>query len=90
MQKLPKNFQRHFWNIQHAQNIFKITPNERGDQTHLLRIYFFVFLKMPPPHFVAIFALFKLQKALIFGIFILEMSPKWLLNAFNLYFIYFD
>ena len=53
MQKLQKNeekyFQRHFWNIQHAQNILKITPNERGDQTQLLRIYFFVLLKMPPP-----------------------------------------
>ena len=42
------------------------------------------------PHFFAIFALFKIQKALIFGIFILEMSPKWLLDAFNIYFIYFD
>ena len=42
------------------------------------------------PQFFAIFAPFKLQKALIFGIFILEMSQKWLLDAFNLYFIYFD
>ena len=36
--KIAKNeekyFQCHFWNIQHAQNILKITPNERGDQTH--------------------------------------------------------
>ena len=42
------------------------------------------------PQFFAIFAPFKLQKALIFGIFILEMSSKWLLGAFNIYFIYFD
>ena len=40
------------------------------------------------PHFLAIFALFKLQKALIFGIFILDLSPKWLLNAFNIHVIY--
>ena len=47
MRKLLKNeekyFQRQFWNIQHTQNILKITRNERRDQTHLLRIYFFVF-----------------------------------------------
>ena len=53
MQKSLKNvekyFQRQFWKIQHAQNILKITPNERRDQTHLLRIYFLVFLRMPPP-----------------------------------------
>ena len=53
MQKSLKNvekyFQRQFWKIQHAQNIFKITPNERGDQTHLLGIFFFSFLRMPPP-----------------------------------------
>ena len=53
MQKSLKNeekyFQRQFWKIQHAQSILEITPNERGDQTHLLRIYFLVFLRMPPP-----------------------------------------
>ena len=40
-------------------------------------------------HFLAIFALFKLQKGLIFGIFILDLSPKWLLDAFNIHVIYF-
>ena len=47
MQKSLKNvekyFQRQFWRIRDAQNNLKITPNERGDQTHLLRIYFFEF-----------------------------------------------
>ena len=53
MQKLLKNmekyFQRQFWRIRHAQNILKITPNERGDQTHLLRIYIFLFFKIATP-----------------------------------------
>ena len=43
MQKSLKNvekyFQRQFWKIQHAQIILKITPNERGDQMHLLCIH---------------------------------------------------
>ena len=42
------------------------------------------------PQFFAIFAPFKLQKALIFGIFILEMSSKWLLDAFNINVTYFE
>ena len=53
MQKLLKNiekyFQRQFWEVGHAQNIIKITPNERGDQTHLLHVYNFCFLRMPHP-----------------------------------------
>ena len=47
MQKSQKNvekyFQHQFWRIRDAQNNLKITPNERGDQTHLLRIYFLNF-----------------------------------------------
>ena len=43
LKKMEKYFQHQFWKIQHARNIKKITPNERRDQTHLLRIYFFVF-----------------------------------------------
>ena len=34
------------------------------------------------PYFLAIFPLFRLQKDLIFGIFILDLAPKWLLDAF--------
>ena len=41
------------------------------------------------PHFLAIFALFKLQKEIIFGIFILDILPKLLLDAFNIHLIYF-
>ena len=41
------------------------------------------------PHFLAIFALFKLQKGIIFGIFILDMLPKLLLDALNIHVIYF-
>ena len=41
-------------------------------------------------HFLAIFVLFKLQKGLIFGIFILDISLKWLLDAFNIHVIYFE
>ena len=58
----------------HAQNIIKITPNERGDQTQLLHIYIYIVFKNATPskidaeniflHFLAIFAIFKLQKAL--------------------------
>ena len=36
------------------------------------------------------FAPFKLKKGLIFGILILYLCSKWLLNAFNIYFIYFE
>ena len=67
------------------------------------RIYFayiFLFLKNATPikihaeyifpHFLAIFALFKLKKGLIFGIFILDLSLKWLLDAFNIHFIYIE
>ena len=39
-------------------------------------------------HFLAIFALFKLQKGIIFGIFILDMLPKLLLDALNIHVIY--
>ena len=35
-------------------------------------------------HFLAIFELFKFTKGLIFGIFILDLSPKWLLDALNI------
>ena len=41
------------------------------------------------PHFLAIFALFKLQKDPIICIFILDMAPKLLLDTFNIHFIYF-
>jgi len=41
-------------------------------------------------HFLAIFELFKFTKGLIFGIFILDLPPKWLLDAFNIYSIYFE
>ena len=41
-------------------------------------------------HFLAIFALFKFTKGLIFGIFILDLPPKWLLDAFNINGIYFE
>ena len=47
--KSGKNFKHKFWKVQHAQNIIKLTPNESGDQTHLLRIYIYIFFKMPPP-----------------------------------------
>ena len=47
--KSGKNFKHKFWKVQHAQNIIKLTPNERGDQTHLLPIFFIVFLRMQPP-----------------------------------------
>ena len=42
------------------------------------------------PQFLVIFALFKLQKGLIFGIYILDLSQKFLLDAFNIHFIYFE
>ena len=38
---VEKYFQHKFRKVQHAQNIIKITPNERGDQMHLLHIYYF-------------------------------------------------
>ena len=51
VQKSQKNgekyFQRQFWKVWHAKNIIKVIPNERGDQTHLLHIYYFCFLRMP-------------------------------------------
>ena len=43
LKNVEKYFQPQFWKIRHARNIKKIRPNERGGQTHLLRIYFFVF-----------------------------------------------
>ena len=42
------------------------------------------------PYFLAIFALVRLQKDLIFGIFILDLVPKLLLDVFNIHFIYFE
>ena len=36
--KLEKYFQRQFWKVQHAQNIIKITLNERRDRTHSLGV----------------------------------------------------
>ena len=41
-------------------------------------------------HFLVIFELFKFQKGLIFGIFILDLALKWLLDALNIHFIYFE
>ena len=47
MQKSLKNekkyFQRQFWKVRHAQNIIKIIPNKRRDQTHLLGVIFMMF-----------------------------------------------
>ena len=40
--------------------------------------------------FLAIFALFRLQKDLIFGMFILDLAPKQLLGVFNKHVIYFE
>ena len=42
------------------------------------------------PHFLAIFALFELQKCLIFSSLILDLSSKWLLGAFNIHVMYFE
>ena len=71
---MEKYIQYQFWKIRHAQNIIKIIPNERRDNF---------------PQFLAIFALFKLKKGIIFGIFILDMLPKLLLDALNIHVIYF-
>ena len=53
MQKLQKNvekyIQRQFWKVRHAQNIIKITPNERGYEMHVLHIHYFVVIRMPHP-----------------------------------------
>ena len=53
MQKLQKNvekyIQRQFWKLRHAQNIIKITPNERGYEMHVLHIHYFVIFRMPHP-----------------------------------------
>ena len=43
LKKVFKKIQRQFWKVQHAQNITKITPNERRDQTHLLGVIFIMF-----------------------------------------------
>ena len=40
--------------------------------------------------FLAIFAHFKLQKYLIFNSFILDLSSKWLLDAFNIHVFSFE
>ena len=42
--KIWKKKQLQFWKVRHAQNIIKITPNERGDQTHLLHIYIYIYI----------------------------------------------
>ena len=44
-----KYFQCKFLKMQHAENILKIPPYERGDKMHLLHLYFLVSLRMPPP-----------------------------------------
>ena len=53
MQKLhkivEKYIQRQFWKLRHAQNIIKITPNERGYEMHVLHIHYFVIFRMPHP-----------------------------------------
>ena len=77
MQKSLKNvkkyFQRQFWKVRHEQNIIKIASNERGDQTHLLGVILLMFWACRSfqidaenifLHFLAIFALFKLQREL--------------------------
>ena len=47
--KCGKIFSAQFFeNITYAKH-YKITPNERRDQTHLLHIYYFCFLRMPHP-----------------------------------------
>ena len=46
---MEKYFQRQFWEVRHAQNIIKITPNERGDQTHYLAIYIYIFFLNATP-----------------------------------------
>ena len=38
--KCRKKILRQFWKVRHAQNIIKVTPNERRDQTHLLGVIF--------------------------------------------------
>ena len=53
-------------------------------------VYFKIEVKNIFLHFLVIFELFKFQKGLIFGIFILDLAPKWLLDAFNIHFIYFE
>ena len=68
---MEKYFQHQFWKIRHAQNIYKIVPNEKTDQSHLL-----IFLRMPNhskfmPNkviipFYSIFVPIKLKKGLIF------------------------
>ena len=97
LKKLEKYFQRQFWKLQHAQNIKKITPNERGDQMHLRGVIFIRFCACHSfqnwcwkyfSNFFSDFCTFKLQKGIIFGIFISDMLPKWLLDAFNIHVIY--
>ena len=62
-------------------------------------MYFFLYFRHAVPSkiydenwvgpFLVIFAHNKLKKGLIFGIQILDMCSKWLLDAFNIHFIYF-
>ena len=98
LKKMEKYFQHQFWKIQHAQNIKKITPNKRGDQTCLLHIYVFVFQECYPlqksmPNkvitpFYLIFVPFKLKKGVIFDISRLDLSSIWLFDTFNIPFLY--
>ena len=46
---MEKYIQRQFWKLRHAQNIIKITPNERGYEMHVLHIHHFVIFRMPHP-----------------------------------------
>ena len=39
---MEKYFQSQFWKVRHAQSIITITPNERGDEMHVLHIYYFI------------------------------------------------
>ena len=98
LKNVEKYFQPQFWKIRHARNIKKIRPNERGGQTHLLHIYIFCFLRMPPPPksipnkviipFYPIFAPIKLKKGVIFDISRLDLRSIWLFDTFNMPFLY--
>ena len=48
LKNLEKYFQHQFFKVGHVRSIIKITPTERGDQTHLLHIYIFFFENATP------------------------------------------
>ena len=75
---VEKYFQHKFRKVQHAQNIIKITPNERGDQMHLLHIYYFWFLRMAHPSKSMLNKVIISQNMLEFKIFlnIYKKNPK--------------